>query len=134
MSANRNSNVGGDGLIHAAPSNHSFRQSPEDRGFETLSIGIIRDAAFDYIATIKALYSEKEPLKMLTLLTVKSDLERFFFGDWYASLTNVDPTYLVPRIREIARKEILDELKEKYKPDEEVAIGKITKRRKRRRM
>ena len=132
MSENRNSSLGGDGLVHAAPSSYSFRRAPEDRGFENLSIGIIRDAAFDYIATIKALYSEKDPLKLLKLLTVKSEIERFFFGDWYASLTNVDPAYLVPRIREMARKEILDELKDKYKPDDEVAVEKITKRKRKR--
>jgi len=132
MSASLNSDLGGNGLIHATLSSYSFRPAPEDRGYENLSIGIIRDAAFDYVATIKALYNEKDPLKLLKLLMVKSEIERFFFGDWFASLTNVDPTYLVPRIRGIARKEILDELKERYKPDEEAAIRKITKRRRRR--
>ena len=121
-------------MIHTDPTVRSYRPSPEDAGYEELSIQIIKRAALDYVEVIKALYCEKDRRQRLRLLPVKAEIERFFAGNWYLCLTEVDPGYLMQRIREMARAELLDEIRGRYSlmNDLSVGTGKTGKSRKRR--
>ena len=109
--------VKGDGLLHMDPTIRTFKQSETDLGFEELGIQIIKKAALDYVEVIKSLYRETDKRKILDLLSVKSEIERFFQGNWYFCLTSVDSKHLVQRIREMARTELLAEIKAKYSDD-----------------
>lgn len=121
--------IKGDGLIHTEPTLRSLRPSPKEVAYEELCIQIIKRAALDYVAVIKELYYEKNRREILKLLSVKAEIERFFTGNWYLCLTEVDPGYLMQRIREMARKELLDEIKARYLSSEDLNIEKPRKRR-----
>ena len=103
-----------DGMLHADPTIRSYRPSPIDEAFVKLSIKIIKRAALDYLVTIKSLYHEIDRRKILLLLNTKEEIERFFKGYWYLQLTEVDPTHLIKRIREMARQELLEEIRIKH--------------------
>lgn len=121
--------IKGDGLIHTEPTLRSLRPSTKEVAYEELCIQIIKRAALDYVAVIKELYYEKNRREILKLLSVKAEIERFFTGNWYLCLTEVDPGYLMQRIREMARKELLDEIKARYLSSEDLNIEKPRKRR-----
>ena len=110
--------IKGDGLIHTEPTMRSFRPSPRDDGYEELCIQIIKRAALDYVDVIKRLYYETDRGMILKLLPIKAEIESFFAGNWYLCLTEVDPGYLLQRIREMARAELLEEIKARYSTDE----------------
>ena len=121
--------IKGDGLIHTEPTIRSLRPSPKEVAYEELCIQIIRRAALDYVAVIKELYYEQDRRKILKLLTIKAEIERFFTGNWYLCLTEVDPGYLVQRIREMARKELLEDIKTRYPSSDNFDIEKTRKRK-----
>ena len=120
--------IKGDGLIHTEPTLRSLRPSPKEVAYEELCIQIIKRAALDYVAVIKELDYEKNRREILKLLSVKAEIERFFTGSWYLCLTEVDPGYLMQRIREMARKELLEEIKARYLSPDDLNTKKREKR------
>ena len=64
---------------------------------ENLANAIIVQAASDYTA---ALHRIKKNPRNKTAMAEAMELERFFHSGWYGTLTNVDPDYLIRRLRE----------------------------------
>ena len=70
--------------------------------YENLANAIVMLAAMDYKA---ALESQARGVNSKCAI---EKLEKFFFSPWYEFLTDVDPTYIIRRIRE----EVKDRRKE----------------------
>ena len=73
--------------------------------WEDLANAIILSAIEDYISAYKRL------LRHPTSKAVKNEiskLERFFYGDWYAMLTDVDPHYLLNKLQEAIENDQLE--------------------------
>lgn len=64
--------------------------------YENLANAIVLSAVRDYRKALKRLSVNPES-KMAAADVARE--ERFFYSDWYAMLTDVDPDYLVPRLR-----------------------------------
>ena len=67
--------------------------------YENLANAIIKQASRDYMTALRRL--KKNPCSRKELAEVK-ELEEFFYSDWYELLTNVDPDYLIRKLREKA--------------------------------
>ena len=65
--------------------------------WENLSNAIIFSAVKDYAKAYKRLL--RHPDNKSAQEEVRK-LERFFFGEWYAKLTDLDPHYLLDRLKE----------------------------------
>lgn len=65
--------------------------------WENLANAIIISAVEDYQSAYKRLL--RNPESKLRKKDVEK-LEEFFYGRWYATLTDLDPNYLIRRIRE----------------------------------
>lgn len=67
--------------------------------YENLANAIILQAAKDYIhaiRTVKRRKNAEEPLREAL------EIEAFFHAPWYGMLTQVDPDYLIDRLRKEA--------------------------------
>ena len=64
--------------------------------WENLANAIIISAVKDYVNTYRRIL--RHPDNESVQQEVK-ELERFFFGEWYAILTDLDPYYLLDRIK-----------------------------------
>ena len=70
-------------------------------GYQALANAIIIQAAKDYKAAVRLL--KRHPDSRASMNTAM-EIERFFYSPWYSVLTNVDPDYLIQRLREEAAK------------------------------
>ena len=70
-------------------------------GWQALANAIIEQAAKDYTADIRLV--KKDPYARDVLKDALS-IERFFHSRWYSVLTEVDPDYLIERLRKEALK------------------------------
>jgi hypothetical protein len=68
--------------------------------YENLANAIIKQAARDYMRSLRRL--KKHPYNKKELSEVKQ-LEEFFHSRWYSVLTNVDPDYLIQKLKEKVR-------------------------------
>lgn len=69
--------------------------------YENLANAIIKQAARDYMTTLRKL--KKNP-RNKAAMTEAMDLERFFHSGWYGCLIAVDGDYLIERLREEVNK------------------------------
>ena len=65
--------------------------------WENLSNAIIFSAVKDYAKAYKRLFRHHDNKSAQEEVR---KLERFFFGEWYAKLTDLDPHYLLDRLKE----------------------------------
>ncbi len=65
-------------------------------GYQALANGIVEQAVKDYRAALKIL--RKHP-DSKTAMAAAMEVERFFHSSWYAVLTDIDPDYLIERLR-----------------------------------
>lgn len=65
-------------------------------GWEALANAIVKQAAQDYREALKFL--RKHPDSKEAMKTAM-EAEEFFHSDWYATLTDIDPDYLIDRLR-----------------------------------
>lgn len=70
-------------------------------GYQALANGIIEQAAKDYRAALKIL--RRHPDSKAAMATAM-EVERFFHSSWFAVLTDIDPDYLIERLRKEAVK------------------------------
>lgn len=68
-----------------------------DRNYEDFANAIVVQAARDYHEALKIL--KRNPKNSEAKYT-KVEVERFFFSSWYKVLTNLDPVYLLERLKE----------------------------------
>lgn len=64
--------------------------------YQELANAIVEQAAKDYRAALKTLWRHPDS-KAATQTTM--EVERFFNSPWYAALTDIDPDYLIDRLR-----------------------------------
>ena len=74
-------------------------ERPRDQGWEALANAIVWQAAKDYRAALNELRRHPDSK---AALHVARRLERFFHSGWYSILTDVDPVYLIRRLRKEA--------------------------------
>lgn len=70
-------------------------------GIQLLANAIIEQTAIDYINMLKRL---KRYPKSKKLMTEIDELERFFRSNWFKVLTQIDPEYLIARLRKETEK------------------------------
>ena len=70
-------------------------------GYQALANGIIEQAVKDYRAALKTL--RRHPDSKAAMATAM-EVERFFHSSWFAVLTDIDPDYLIERLRKEAVK------------------------------
>ena len=70
-------------------------------GYQALANAVIEQAAKDYRDVIHRL--KRYPDSKAAMETAM-EVERFFHSDWYAALTDIDPDYLIDRLRKEAVK------------------------------
>ncbi len=70
-------------------------------GYQALGNAIIEQAAKDYRDAIRRL--KRHPDSKAAMETAM-EVERFFHSGWYAVLTDLDPDYLINRLRKEALK------------------------------
>ncbi|MBR6029416.1 MAG: hypothetical protein IKP40_10025 [Clostridia bacterium] len=66
-------------------------------GYQGLANAIVEQAAKDYVSALRFL--KKHP-GAKGALKEALEIEDFFHSEWYALLTDVDPDYLIKRLRE----------------------------------
>lgn len=69
-------------------------------GYELLANAIVAQGVEDYRA---ALYSLKRNPHNVSASGIAAELERFFRSSWFGLLTEVNPDYLIKRIKEGVR-------------------------------
>lgn len=70
-------------------------------GYEELANAIVLQAAKDYRCALKSL--KKHPCNS-TALSSKLKTEQYFRSDWFATLTEINPEWLIRRLKsEVAR-------------------------------
>ena len=65
--------------------------------YENLANAIVAQAADDYLTALRKL--KRHPGNKAAM-TDAMELEHFFHSGWYGVLTNVDPNYLIRKLRE----------------------------------
>ncbi len=70
-------------------------------GYQALANAIVEQAAKDYLAALKVLRRHPDSK---TAMEEALELEQFFHSGWYSILTNVDPDYLISKLRKEAVK------------------------------
>ncbi|MFN2937719.1 hypothetical protein ACKX2D_01540 [Lachnospiraceae bacterium YH-ros2226] len=65
--------------------------------YQNLANAIVAQAAQDYLSALKRL--KKNP-RNRTAMDEAMQLEKFFHSGWYEILTDVDPDYLIRKLRE----------------------------------
>ena len=68
-------------------------------GWQALANAIVEQAARDYVSAVRLL--KKDPESRIGMREAQ-DLEAFFHSAWYGILTDMDPDYLISRLREKA--------------------------------
>ena len=68
-------------------------------GYQVLADAIIEQAANDYMATIRILKRcpDRKPA-----MKVAMECERFFRSKWFSTLTDLDPEWLIEKMRKEA--------------------------------
>ena len=66
--------------------------------YENLANAIVLSAAEDYRAAL--IHLKKHPDSMASQDEVRRH-EKFFYSDWYAMLTDLDPGYLIPKMKKM---------------------------------
>lgn len=66
--------------------------------YENLANSIVLSAVEDYKAAL--IHLKKRPDSMAAQDEVRRH-EKFFYSDWYAMLTDLDPGYLIPKMKEM---------------------------------
>ncbi len=70
-------------------------------GHQALANAIVKQAGQDYLAALKTL--RRHPDSKAAMATAM-EVERFFHSSWFAVLTDIDPDYLIDRLRKEAAK------------------------------
>ena len=70
-------------------------------GYQALANAIIEQAVKDYRAALKILRRHPDSK---AAMAEAMELERFFHSGWYGVLTEIDPDYLIKRLRKEAVK------------------------------
>lgn len=65
--------------------------------YQNLANAIVAQAAQDYLSALKRL--KKNP-RNRTAMDEAMQMEKFFHSGWYEILTDVDPDYLIRKLRE----------------------------------
>lgn len=65
--------------------------------YQNLANAIVAQAAQDYLSALKKL--KKNP-RNRTAMDEAMQMEKFFHSGWYEILTDVDPDYLIRKLRE----------------------------------
>ena len=65
--------------------------------YQNLANAIVAQAAQDYLSALKKL--KKNPRNKMAM-DEAMQLEKFFHSGWYEILTDVDPDYLIRKLRE----------------------------------
>ena len=65
--------------------------------YQNLANAIVAQAAEDYLSALKRL--KKNPANRMAMDDAMQ-LEKFFHSGWYEILTDVDPDYLIRKLRE----------------------------------
>ncbi|MGO5160536.1 MULTISPECIES: hypothetical protein [unclassified Bilifractor] len=73
--------------------NKNFGSDP----YQNLANAIVAQAAEDYLSALKRL--KKNP-RNRTAMDEAMQMEKFFHSGWYEILTDVDPDYLIRKLRE----------------------------------
>ena len=73
--------------------NKNFGSDP----YQNLANAIVAQAAEDYLSALKRL--KKNPRNRMAM-DEAMQLEKFFHSGWYEILTDVDPDYLIRKLRE----------------------------------
>lgn len=68
-------------------------------GCQALANAIVKQAAADYREALRAL--RRHPDSRAAMQTAM-EIEDFFHSDWYGVLTDIDPDYLIDRLRKEA--------------------------------
>lgn len=68
-------------------------------GYQALGNAIIEQAVKDYRAALKIL---RRHLDSKAAMAEAMEIERFFHSGWYGVLTEIDPDYLIKRLRKEA--------------------------------
>lgn len=68
-------------------------------GYQALANAIIEQAVKDYRATLKVLRRHPD---YKAAMAEAMEIERFFHSGWYGVLTEIDPDYLIKRLRKEA--------------------------------
>ena len=66
--------------------------------YENLANAIVLSAVEDYKATL--IHLKKRPDSKAAQDEVRRH-EKFFYSDWYAMLTDLDPDYLIPKMKKM---------------------------------
>ena len=70
-------------------------------GYQALANAIIEQAVKDYRVALKILRRHPDSK---AAMAEAMEVERFFHSSWYATLTDIDPDYLIERLRKEAVK------------------------------
>lgn len=70
-------------------------------GYQALANAIIEQAVKEYRAALKILRRHSDSK---AAMASAMEVEKFFHSDWYATLTDIDPDYLIDRLRKEAVK------------------------------
>ncbi len=65
-------------------------------GYQALANAIIEQAVKDYLAALKIL--RRHPDSKAAMASAM-EVEKFFHSRWYTTLTDIDPDYLIDRLR-----------------------------------
>ena len=68
-------------------------------GYQALANAIIEQAVKDYRAALKVLRRHPDSK---AAMAEAMEIERFFHSGWYGVLTEIDPDYLIKRLRKEA--------------------------------
>lgn len=68
-------------------------------GYQALANAIIEQAVKDYRAALKVLWRHPDSK---AAMAEAMEIERFFHSGWYGVLTEIDPDYLIKRLRKEA--------------------------------
>lgn len=71
------------------------------QNYENLANAIIQQAAKDYIHALRTVKRRKNAEEALREAL---EIEAFFHSPWYGTLTQIDPDYLIERLRKEAVK------------------------------
>ena len=85
-----------------------------DENYAALAAAIIERAIRDYDVVLERLYVVRDPHERIRQYKIKVDVEMFFHSDWYETLTDLDPNYLLKRTREIATRRIKQKIRRRH--------------------
>lgn len=90
--------------------------------YHELAVAIVKQAVEDYVKVVRKLWNRKlTVLSKRNLLLEKTELEGFFYSNWYATLTDIDPDKLMARCKVIA----VEKEKERIERSNKAKIKKL---------